>query len=164
MDKVSSLNLNYFSIVSGGPFYNLIVRLRLVETGSHHAFKRAVLYVLLTWVPLLVLSLLQGVALGSTVKIPFLFDFAVSSRYLIAGSILIIAEILIDPRLRVIVKHFISVKPPESGPPFKLDFLYDEPHPKAVPGKLEISDVFKCFFTYSSGVMLYSAEWGLNPL
>lgn len=108
MDKVSSLNLNDFSIVSGGPFYNLIVRLRLVETGSHHAYRRAALFVLLTWLPLLVLSALQGVALGSTVKIPFLFDFAASTRYLIAGPLLIIAEILIDPRLRVIVKHFIS--------------------------------------------------------
>lgn len=108
MDKVSSLNLNDFSIVSGGPFYNLIVRLRLVEMGSHHAFRRAFLFMLLTWLPLLVFSTLQGVALGSTVKIPFLFDFAVSTRYLIAGPLLIIAEILIDPRLRVIVKHFIS--------------------------------------------------------
>lgn len=39
-----------------------------------------------------------------------------------------------------------------------------EPHPKAVPRKLEISDVFKYFFTYSSGVLLSSAEWGVNPL
>jgi len=35
-------------------------------------------------------------------------------------------------------------------------------HPKAVPGKVEISDVLECFFMYSSGVMLSSAEWGLN--
>src|SRR3990167_4366703 len=43
------------------------------------------------------------------------------------------------------------------------DIEYD-PHPKAVPGKLEISGFFKCFFAYSSGVMLSSAEWGLNSL
>jgi hypothetical protein len=30
------------------------------------------------------------------------------------------------------------------------------------PGKLEISDVLKCFFAYSSGVVLSSAEWGLR--
>jgi hypothetical protein len=108
MDKESSLNLNDFSIVSGGPFYKLIVRLRLVETGSHHAFRRALLFILITWLPLLVLSTLKGVALGSTVKIPFLIDFAVSARYLIAGPLLIIAEILIDPRLRIIVNHFVS--------------------------------------------------------
>ena len=39
-----------------------------------------------------------------------------------------------------------------------------EPHPKAVPRNLEISGFFKCFFTYSSGVILSSAEWGLNSL
>lgn len=108
MDKVSSLNLNDFSLVGGGPFYRLLIRSRLIETGSHHAFRRAVLFMLVTWLPLLVLSTLQGVAIGSTVKIPFLFDFAVSARFLIAGPLLIIAEILIDPRLRVIVKHFIN--------------------------------------------------------
>lgn len=108
MEKLSSLNLNDFSIVSGGPFYQLLIRLHLVETGSHHALRRALLFVLVTWLPLLILSTLQGVALGSTVKVPFLFDFAASTRFLIAGPLLIIAEILIDPRLRIRVKHFIS--------------------------------------------------------
>ena len=108
MNKLSSLNLNDFSIVSGGPFYNLIARLRLVEKGSQHAVRRAVFFVLITWVPLLILSMLQGVAIGSTVKIPFLYDFAASVRFLIAGPLLILAEIVIDPRLRVIVNHFIS--------------------------------------------------------
>jgi hypothetical protein len=47
------------------------------------------------------------VAIGSSVKIPLLFDFAASVRFLIAGPLLILAEIVIDPRLRVIVNHFI---------------------------------------------------------
>jgi hypothetical protein len=38
------------------------------------------------------------------------------------------------------------------------------PYPKAVPGKLEISDVFKCFFAYSSGVMFSRAESGFFSL
>jgi hypothetical protein len=33
-----------------------------------------------------------------------------------------------------------------------------EPHPKAVPRKLEISGFFKRFFTYSSGVIHQSLE------
>jgi hypothetical protein len=108
MDKVSSLNLNDFSLVAGGPFYRLLRRSHLVETESQHAFRRAVLFMLVTWLPLLVLSALQGVAIGGTVKVPFIYDFAASARFLIAGPLLIIAEIVIDPRLRVIVKHFIS--------------------------------------------------------
>jgi hypothetical protein len=58
--------------------------------------------------PLLVLSALQGVAFGSTVKIPFVYDFASFTRFLVSGPILIIAEIVIDPRIRLIVKHFIN--------------------------------------------------------
>ncbi len=38
----------------------------------------------------------------------------------------------------------------------------DAPHPKAVPGRVESSDVFKCFFAYSSGVMFSRAEWGMK--
>jgi hypothetical protein len=37
---------------------------------------------------------------------------------------------------------------------------YIEPYPKAVPRKLEISGFFKCFFTYSSGVILLSRAQG----
>jgi hypothetical protein len=108
MDKVPSLNLNDFSLVRGGLFYRLLMRSHLVETESHHAYKRAILLALITWLPLLVLSALQGVAIGNTVKIPFLFDFAASVRFLIAGPLLIIAEIIIDPRIKIIVRHFIS--------------------------------------------------------
>jgi hypothetical protein len=108
MNKVSSLNLNDFSLVRGRPFYRLLVRSHLVETESHHAFRRAILFALIAWLPLFVLSALQGVALGSTVRIPLLFDFAANVRFLIAGPLLIIAEIIIDPRIKSRVKHFIN--------------------------------------------------------
>jgi hypothetical protein len=108
MDKVSSLNLNDFSLVNGGPFYRLLMRSHLVETQSSHAFRRAILFVLIALLPLFGLSALQGVAFESNVKIPFAFDFAVMVRFLISGPLLIIAEAVIDPRVRVIVKHFIS--------------------------------------------------------
>jgi len=52
----------------------------------------------------------------------------------------------------------MHVKPPKIGPPLELFFREIEPHPKAVPRKLEISGFFKCFFTYSSGVILSSAQ------
>ncbi len=39
-----------------------------------------------------------------------------------------------------------------------ISFGTDEPHPKAVPRKLEISGFFKCFFAYSSGAILSIAQ------
>src|SRR5574341_1450488 len=108
MDKVSSSNLDDFSLVIGGPFYRLLIRSHMIETESHHAYRRAILFVLITWLPLLVLSALQGVAVGNTVKVPFLFDIAANTRFLIGGPLLIIAEIVIDPRTKAIVKHFVN--------------------------------------------------------
>ena len=100
--------MDNFSLVSGGPFYRLLTRSRLVETDSHHVYRRAILFALIAWLPLLVLSALQGVTLGNIVKIPFLYDFTANMRFLIAGPLLIIAEIEIDPRIRRVVKHFIN--------------------------------------------------------
>ncbi|HEX3036375.1 MAG TPA: hypothetical protein VHT73_14860 [Thermodesulfobacteriota bacterium] len=108
MDKVSSVNLDDFSLVIGGPFYRLLIRSHMIETESHHVYRRAILFVLITWLPLLILSALQGVAVGNTVKVPFLYDIAANTRFLIAGPILIIAEIIIDPRTKAIVKHFVN--------------------------------------------------------
>jgi len=105
MDKVS---LDDFSLVIGGPFYRLLIRSHMIETESHHAYRRAIFFALITWLPLLVLSALQGVAVGRTVRVPFLFDIAANTRFLIAGPLLIIAEIIIDPRIKAVVKHFVN--------------------------------------------------------
>ncbi|MGA8734291.1 MAG: hypothetical protein WB558_10245 [Terriglobales bacterium] len=69
-----------------------------------------------TWVPLLVLSILQGVAYGKQLQIPFLRDFAVNVRFLVALPILILAESSIDHEWRLLVVHFLKsglVKEPE---------------------------------------------------
>jgi len=108
MHKVSSLNLNDFSPVSGGPFNRLLMRSHLVETEYHHTYGRGTFFALLTRVPLLFLRALRCAARRSTEKIRFLYYFAASTRFLIFGPPLITANIIIDPRISVIAKHFIS--------------------------------------------------------
>ena len=49
-----------------------------------------------------------GSSSGSTVKSPFIFDIAANMRLLIAGPLLNIAEIIIDPRIKAILKHFVN--------------------------------------------------------
>ena len=63
---------------------------------------------LLTWLPLLILSWIQGVAIGGRVTIPFLHDYIVNVRLLVTLPILIAAEIVIDPKLRHAAKHFVN--------------------------------------------------------
>jgi hypothetical protein len=97
-----------FSLVEGGPIYRFQVALHMAMPDRSGVAKRAFLVVLITWLPLLLLSLVQGRALGSQVQIPFLRDIAVNVRFLVGLPLLIIAEILIDPRLNRCVKQFVK--------------------------------------------------------
>jgi hypothetical protein len=96
-----------FSLVIGGPFYRALVRMHLTGPGSSVLIRVSVL-VLLTLVPLLGLSLAQGAAFGNKVQIPLLFDFSVWGRFLAALPLLIIAEVVIDPRIERVVTTFDS--------------------------------------------------------
>ena len=82
-------------------------RLGLIKPGAPNFARRAVLSMLLTWVPLLVLSAVQGLAIGKEVRIPFLGDFAGYTRFLVALPLLILAEGSIDRRVALLVSHFV---------------------------------------------------------
>ena len=60
---------------------------------------------LFTWVPLLVLSALQGMLLSGP-DIPFLKDIAAHSRFLLAVPVLVLADMPIGYRLREMVLQF----------------------------------------------------------
>ena len=99
---------NQFSLTRGGPLYRLQRRLGADTVERIRVVRRALLATLITWLPLLILSLVQGVAYGRQLNIPFLRDYAANVRFLIALPLLIIAETGIDNRLRGIVVHFLK--------------------------------------------------------
>jgi hypothetical protein len=97
-----------FSIVQGGPMYRFQVFMRMATPGRPQVLRRMLYLVLLTWLPLLIFSWIQGVAVGGRVTIPFLHDYIVNVRLLVTLPILIAAEIVIDPKLRHAAKHFVN--------------------------------------------------------
>jgi len=70
--------------------------------------RRALGAVLVAWLPLFLLSAAQGLAFGKHIPIPFILDFAVNVRFLIALPLLILSEVGIDHRLRITVNHFLK--------------------------------------------------------
>jgi hypothetical protein len=77
--------------------------------GQHSSVvRRAVYAVAIVWLPLLLLTVFQGLAYNDQLQIPFLKDFAANSRFLVALPILILAEVGIDERLRNVVGHFLT--------------------------------------------------------
>jgi hypothetical protein len=96
------------SLMEGGPGDALMKRLRLIRPEFGAASERtAIILAALTWLPLLVFSLIEGLALGGA-RIPFFYDLAAHARFLVAVPILVLAEIPIGKRLRGIAKHFLD--------------------------------------------------------
>ena len=108
-----------FSLVLGGPLYQLLIRAHLEDSALGHLRQRIVVITLLAWLPLFLLSLLDGKALGG-VRIPFLYDIDMQFRFLLALPLLIAAELMVHKRIRTIVQQFLDrgIIPEESLPRF----------------------------------------------
>jgi hypothetical protein len=116
MSELHSSVAESFSLTQGGPLYRLHLRFGHAHEERARVLRRALLAVVVTWLPLLVLSIIQGVAYGKQLQIPFLRDFAVNVRFLVALPILILAESSIDHEWRLLVVHFLKsglVKEPD---------------------------------------------------
>lgn len=96
-----------FSLVLGGPLYQLLMRARLEDSALGHLRQRIVVITLFAWLPLFLLSLLDGKALGG-VRIPFLYDIEMQLRFLLALPLLIVAELMVHKRIRTIVQQFLD--------------------------------------------------------
>jgi len=106
--SVSNPNPPDFSLVLGGPLFQLLRRAHLSDDALTMARRRIVVIALLAWLPLLVLSVLEGRALGSSVAVPFLYDIEVHIRYLVALPLFIGAELVVHQRMRSVVKVFLE--------------------------------------------------------
>jgi len=108
--QIAESAVRTFSIVVGGPVYDLLHRLHLVRQTLPNVWRRVVALVTMIWLPLLLLSLRDGVAFGHQVRIPFLYDFAMWGRLLIGLPLLLYAELLIDPEIREAVSEFVDAR------------------------------------------------------
>lgn len=102
----------------GGPSYRLMQRIGLVRGDDPSVRRRVLAFLVLTWVPLLILSLLDGRAVGATPEESFLLDFAAYARFFIGVPLLIVAEVIVGPKLTSAGMQFV-----QSG------FVRDEDYP-----------------------------------
>jgi hypothetical protein len=98
-----------FSIVIGGPLFQALRRAHLTGDALELVRRRIVVISLLTWLPLLVLSILDGKAWGGAVSVPFLYDIDAHVRFLVALPLLIVAELVVYQRMRAVVAQFVTL-------------------------------------------------------
>jgi len=97
-----------FSLVLGGPIFQLFRRSHLSGDGLELVHWRILVITLVAWLPLLPLSILGSRLLADTVKLPFLHDIETHVKLLVALPILIAAELIVHSRIRPVVKAFLE--------------------------------------------------------
>ncbi len=97
-----------FSLVLGGPLYQLWKKARLDDDAGQLVRRRVTVIVLLAWLPLLLLTLAEGSAWGGSGSLPFLKDIEMQVRLLLALPLLIVAELVVHLRMRPVVRQFLD--------------------------------------------------------
>ena len=95
-----------FSLALGGPLYETYLRTHLAHPPLGLVHRRLLAYLLITWVPLCLLSAFDP--RGADVTVAFLRDIDVQTRLLVALPLFVIAEPFIHQRLTVAVRQFLE--------------------------------------------------------
>jgi hypothetical protein len=154
--------------VLGGPLFQLLRRSHLAGDTLELVRRRLITIPLLAWLPLLVLSVLEGQALGGNVAVPFLLDVEAHGRFLVALPLLIVAELVVHQRMRFVVRQFLErhLIPASALPRFEA----------AITSALRLrnsvlAEVLLIAFVYGVGVLLiwrqylvlHTATWYATP-
>jgi hypothetical protein len=97
-----------FSLFLGGPLFQLLRRARLTDDALLLLRQRIVVIALFAWLPLLLLSALEGQLIGGGVAVPFLLDLETHIRFLVALPLLIAAELVVHQRMRPLLEQFLE--------------------------------------------------------
>jgi len=95
-----------FSIIRGGLLDRVLTRLHIIKPGSDSNVRKTVFYILITWIPLAVLSASEGLFWGNSVEVPFLNEFATHIRLLVVIGLLVLAEGIVDKRVKASISQF----------------------------------------------------------
>jgi hypothetical protein len=96
-----------FSLVLGGPLYQLLLRSGLVRPPFGNLGWRIAVITALAWLPLAPLTILAG-TFSAGVRVPFLYDYEVHTRLLFSVPLLVLAEVVVFVRMRSIAAQFLE--------------------------------------------------------
>jgi hypothetical protein len=99
-----------FSLVLGGPLYQLWLRLRVARRPANFQLRRILAIALVAWLPLLVASMIDGRAWPGSAGVSFLYDLEVHVRFLVALPLLVLAESVVHLRIAPVISAFTERK------------------------------------------------------
>jgi hypothetical protein len=96
-----------FSLVQGGPLFQLFLRAHLQRSPTDLLARRVVAMLLITWMPLLLFSTLAGNAFRG-LAVPFIYDIGEHARLLLCVPLLLVAEVIVHRRIKPVVRQFLD--------------------------------------------------------
>jgi hypothetical protein len=97
------------SLVGGGVSARILERLVRIHARDRRGYVRlAIILAAATWVPLALLSALNGAAVPGAVLEPFSHDLTPHVRFLFALPLLIIADLVVGPQLVRVARQFVA--------------------------------------------------------
>ena len=97
-----------FPLVESGFDHYLANRFRRNQSDLAVRLARMAVLVLVTWIPLLLLSLASGHASKGIIEVPLLHDPSMYGRFLFVLPMLEMAEVIVSLRFLVQVRHFVE--------------------------------------------------------
>src|SRR5262245_39312923 len=97
-----------FSLLRGGAYYRAMTFASLMRPDLSLEIRRAAVLAAIAWLPLLLLSIFEGSALGTAHGLPLLYDATTAVRFLVGIPMLVIAERVVEVRSIVVARHFVE--------------------------------------------------------
>jgi hypothetical protein len=95
------------SLMRSGPFHRFQQTIHLEDPFNPRTARRALLFALVSWLPLAALAAVQGLAINGDPRRSLLLDFTVYARFLVAVPIFIFGESVADRRYSMIVNYLL---------------------------------------------------------
>lgn len=110
-----------FSLMVGGPLYQILVRSRLLQPPLGLLERRVLALTAIAWLPLLLLAAIDGRLLAGQGYVPFLQDIEGHVRLLVVLPLLLAAELPVHERLRSTIRQFVerNLVPAQERPKFE---------------------------------------------
>jgi hypothetical protein len=147
-----------FSLMLGGPLYQIWKRSFLSGPALELVRRRVIVIVLITWLPLAVLSAVESHLFGNKF-LAFFGDVESHVRFLVALPTLILAELMVQHRLRPAVSLFVDrgIITPKDRPKF------DDAVKRAMRARNSVPLELALFlFVYSAGIWIWRNEVALG--
>jgi hypothetical protein len=106
MKPLENVDVKNFSLLLGGPFFQLLRKAHLTGNALELVKKRTLIICVIAWLPLFVISMIKGQAWGEGTNLPFIEDLEVHIRFLLAMPLMVFAELIIHQRMKLVVQQF----------------------------------------------------------